>query len=76
MGYGCPEAGRLAVDVPRGRLCLGIIPEGAGFTLLACEDKHSLHMLRDNDKGIASLYENRVEKKNSPTTGATKMRSF
>lgn len=46
------------MNVPRGRLCLGIIPEGAGFTLLAREDKHSLHMLRDNDKGIASLYEN------------------
>lgn len=40
---------------PWGRLCLGIIPEGAGFTLLAREDKHSLHMLREHDKGIASL---------------------
>lgn len=57
-GYGCPEAGRFGVDVPGGRLCLGIIPEGAGFTLLAREDKHSLHMLRDDDKGIASLNEN------------------
>lgn len=35
----------------------GIIPEGAGFTLLAREDKHSLHMLREHDKGIASLNE-------------------
>lgn len=39
---------------PRGRLCLGIIPGGTGFTLLAREDKHSLHTLRDHDKGIAS----------------------
>lgn len=57
---------------PRGRLCLGIIPEGAGFTLLAREDKHSLHMLRDDDKGIASLNENGG--KSSHTIGAAKMR--
>lgn len=73
-GYDCPEAGRFRVDVLGGRLCLGIIPEGAGFTLLARGDKHALHMLRDDDKGIASLNEN--GKKNSPTIGAAKMRSF
>lgn len=42
---------------PGGRLCLGMTPEGAGFTLLAREDKHSLHMLRVDDKGIALLNE-------------------
>lgn len=57
-GYDCPEAGRFRVDVLGGRLCLGIIPQGAGFTLLARGDKHALHMLRDDDKGIASLNEN------------------
>ncbi|MEQ2296181.1 hypothetical protein AMECASPLE_022314 [Ameca splendens] len=40
---------------PQGCLCLGIIPGGTGFSLLAREDKHSLHMLRDHDKRIASL---------------------
>lgn len=46
-----------------GRLCLGIVPLGTGFTLLAREDKHSLHMLRDDDKGIASLNEKKKEKR-------------
>lgn len=59
---------------PGGRLCLGIIPEGAGFTLLAREDKHSLHMLRDDDKGIASL--NERGEKNGLAIGAAKMRDF
>lgn len=63
LAYGCPEADGLGVSVPGGRLCLGIIPEGAGFTLLAREDKHSLHMLRDHDKGIASLNEKDEGKK-------------
>lgn len=58
QGIAVQRQGRLGLDVPRGRLCLGIIPEGAGFTLLAREDKHSLHKLRDDDKGIASLNEN------------------
>ena len=40
---------------PQSCLCAGITPEGTGFTLLACRDKHSLHMLREDDKGIASL---------------------
>lgn len=59
---------------PWGRLCLGIIPEGAGFTLLAREDKHSLHMLREHDKGIASL--NYIYKKRSPAIGAAKKRLY
>lgn len=55
------RGGRLRVHVPRGCLCLGMVPRGAGFTLLAREDKHSLHMLRGDDKGIASLNEKKEE---------------
>ena len=40
---------------PQSCLCAGITPEGTGFSLLARRDKQSLHMLRQNDKGIASL---------------------
>lgn len=52
-----PSRGREALSrrPPGVGFVWGIIPEGAGFTLLAREDKHSLHMLRDHDKGIASL---------------------
>lgn len=58
QGMAVQSQGGWELMSPRGRLCLGIIPEGAGFTLLAREDKHSLHKLRDDDKGIASLNEN------------------
>lgn len=61
--YGWLEEGRQGgyrSRCPEGRLCLRIIPEGAGFSLLAREDKHSLHMLRDTDKGIAALNEKKT----------------
>lgn len=46
-------------SMPWGAPCLRLIPAGEGFRLLAREDKHSLHTLRDCDKGIAALNEKR-----------------